>query len=383
MLSKSPWRAAVVAFALGQAALAVEIPQPSGPYGIGVRKHVIDLLTTDDPFAPGNISTGILATIYYPTLKKPCGAPKPYLDPGMARLWEASLNYTAGTLTSLTSNLQLHAPYAPPPFPSSTFPTLVFGPGGGGPPVEAYTIMISEMVSNGFVTVGLDHPYEQPFLRWPNGTAVYGEDATAEWDLALATAVYQIRIREILRLVEVWPALVAGELGGAPFATTGLGAFGHSIGGASPMGAALRLAPEKLAAVINMDGSLFADDPPSGSLDAKRPLLFFGAYYHGADGIDETWKTFPDAQTGWWRRILVNGTSHLDFSDLTFWKTLGGEGPKLGSIEGLRMISVYNEFIRAFFNQTILGMEEEVLNYIGPEWPEVWIDGGINGTQAL
>ncbi|KAI0147073.1 platelet-activating factor acetylhydrolase [Xylariaceae sp. FL1272] len=350
--------------------LTIEIPQPTGWYYIGTRKFEIPFLNTEDIFAPGNTSTCFIATLYYPTLQKPCGPGKPYLDPVDAVLWETYTNYTAGTLAGLTSHLQHNAPFAPAPEGSAAFPTLLFGPGGTGPPTETYTILISELVSRGYVVAGLDHPYEQPFVRYPNGTALYGVPLDYQITAAAASAVYEFRVKDNVHFIEIWPDLVSDL--GAPWTTTNLGAFGHSLGGAAAAGTALLIGPEILASTLNIDGALWNATNDTATADTKRPALLLGGSYHTPEESgDVSWTIFPEAQTSWWRTLLVQDALHLDFSDFTFWKTLGDL--PLGEIDGLRAIEVTREFVTAFFNYTLLGQQEEILSDPGSSWPEVFV----------
>ncbi|KAI1174477.1 platelet-activating factor acetylhydrolase [Nemania sp. FL0916] len=359
-----------IAASLASEAASIEIPQPNGLYHVGTRKFEIPFVDTIDIFAPDNTSTSFIATVYYPTLQKPCGPGKPYLDPEDAALWEQFDNETAGTLASLTSHLQPNAPFAPPPKGRDTFPTLLFGPGGTGPPTEVYTILISELVSRGYVVAGLDHPREQPFVRYPNGTALYGLSTDYNISDADAAIVYEIRVRDNVQFIKVWPSLVAQLR--APFAVTGLGAFGHSIGGAAAAGTALLVDKETLVATLNMDGSYWDATNDSKTADTKRPTLLWGGSYHDESSDDPSWTDiFPEAQTGWWRTLLVKDAMHLDFSDFTFWKTLGGM--QFGAIDGLRSIAITREFVTAFFNYTLLGQEETILTDPGSKWPEVFV----------
>ncbi|CAJ2509267.1 Uu.00g142930.m01.CDS01 [Anthostomella pinea] len=365
--------ASVVAFFVSTT-VGTEIPPPTGRYHIGRRKYDIPFLNTEDLFAPGNVSTSFIATVWYPTLQEPCEPATPYLDPAVAALWEPAADQTAGTLSNLTSHVQPGAPPAPAPRDGQAglFPTLLFGPGGTGPPTEAYTILISELVSRGYVVAGLDHPYEQPFVRYPNGTGVYGPPVNYTLSSEEANLLYEMRIKDNVHFVGVWPDLVA-ELD-APWATAKLGAFGHSIGGAAAAGTARLIARETLASTLNMDGTFLDATNDSATADIHRPTMLLGQDGHDADDGDLSWEIFPAAQTGWWRTMFVNGTAHLDFSDWTFWKTLGGK--PLGTIDGARMVDVTREFVTAFFNYTILGQEEGVLTSPGPVWPEVSVYDG-------
>ncbi|KAI0198034.1 hypothetical protein F4808DRAFT_271523 [Astrocystis sublimbata] len=355
----------------GYLAHAIALPPPTGKYNIGMIKHDIPHYNANDPLAPNNISTAFLATIYYPTLQTPRGPPQAYLEPALAAPMEAQFNYTPGFLTTFTSHVQPHAPFLAHPKKTgqTLMPTLLFGPGGGGPPVSGNTILISELVSHGYTVVGLDHPYEQPFLRYANGTGVSGVDINYD-DLALIERIYDTRLIDNSAFLAQFPSLV--EKLNAPFNKTHMGVFGYSLGGAAAVGQIYN--DSRLVSALNLDGSQFgaptAEDPAVA--DAKKPVFLVGSEGHTAD--DPTWGKFIDKQTGYLRMINVEGSKHLDMFDNTFWKTKM-EGVEYnhgaGTVDGMRMYEILNVYVRAFFDFTLLGKKERVLD--GPEarWPEV------------
>ncbi|KAI2607176.1 uncharacterized protein GGS25DRAFT_532405 [Hypoxylon fragiforme] len=353
------------------------LPPPTGPYNVGVRKYTIEHLNTHDPVAPNNVSTAFLATIFYPTLQKHQGPLLPYLNPETAASFEQSWNYTNGTLASITSTLQPNASILDPKElagkASQSLPTILFGPGGGGPPVEASTILLSELASHGYAVIGLDHPFEQPFIRYPNGTGVFGVDIDyGSGDLL--TALYDMRVGDNAAFLSTHlPALARG--GELPLSTANVGALGYSLGGAAALGSLQSEGGGLLVAGLNLDGTMWgAPALNSSAADVRRPSFLLGNEGHGGeDGGDYTWVSFPVWQTGPRWKMLVNGTSHHDFCDDAFWKTVQpGADQDTGTIEGLRMLKVLNAYVRAFFDFTVLGGREEgILEGPDGEFPEV------------
>ncbi|KAI5861964.1 hypothetical protein GGS23DRAFT_597982 [Durotheca rogersii] len=358
---------------------AASLPPPTGPYYVGVRKYTIEHYNARDPLAPNNVSTEFLATVFYPTRQKPQGAPRPYLNPETAALFEQSWNYSAGTLAGLTSTVQPDAPFldvgtAPP------HPTLLFGPGAGGPPTEGDTVLIAELASHGYAVFALDHPYEQPFVRFPNGTVVTGVpiDYTS---LALIRAIYDTRLVDNAALLDQLPALAARHR--LPFRTARLGALGYSLAGAAAIGTLQReqeargAAGARVAAALDLDGTLFggpAEDGPAA--DARAPTFLLGNEAHGAPfGGDVSWLTFPPRQSAPTRRLLITGSRHRDFCDASFWKTLQpGADPAAGPVDGARQTLILNTYVRAFFDAALRGRDEPLLDTPSPDFPEVVYD---------
>ncbi|KAI2633936.1 hypothetical protein GGS21DRAFT_120097 [Xylaria nigripes] len=361
----------VLCFLKSWATEAKSIPSPSGPYHVGIMRHTIPYYNDKDVLAPNNISTAFLATIFYPTRQAPQDQPKPYLNPETAAFYESSNNYTAGTLASLTSSVQENAPFLDRR-EDGVYPTILFGPGGAGPPTEGSTILLSELASYGYTVVGLDHPFEQPFLRFPNGTAVAGVDVDFN-NADVIGAIYQTRLVDNAVFLRHFGALVR-ELN-APFNADLIGLLGYSLGGAAVLGSMLEEKGEgcELAAGLNLDGPLWGRAAANSSeADLHRPVLLLGE----EKLIPPAWSSFARWQTGsYFRKILINGTLHHDFSDDAFWKTVEpGVDLSVGRIDGLRQIDVTNTVVRAFFDLTLLGHQgegEEILYRPSMAWPEL------------
>ncbi|KAI2616713.1 hypothetical protein GGR54DRAFT_631508 [Hypoxylon sp. NC1633] len=336
---------------------AISIPPPTGPYQVGVVKHTIEHLNTHDPLAPNNVSTAFLATIFYPTLQKPKGTPLPYLNPETAAFFEQSWNYTSGLLASITSTVQPDAPFLEGDVGVSPYPTILFGPGGGGPPVEGNTILLSELASYGYTVIGLDHPFEQPFIRYPNGTGVDG--VYIDYDLDLIIAIYKTRLVDNAAFLKSFFKFVH-EIR-APINTTHIGSLGYSLGGAAALGSMYY--DRRLISGLNLDGTVY-NRLNSTYSDEKKPVLFLGNEYHNTDSTvhDPTWDVFLSSQTGYVRELSINGTTHHDFCDDTFWKTIEDSDPSTGPIDGNRQVRILNTFVKAFFDLTLLGKSSTILD---------------------
>lgn len=354
-----------------EGAYATTIPSPTGPYHVGVTKLEIPYINTGDPAAPDNVTYSFLATAFYPTAHKPLDKPQPYLDPVVAQLWEDARNATHGGLANLTSAIPRNVPVLSDA--KGSFPTLLFGPGGWGPPTEAYTILLSDLASYGYVVIGTDHPYEQPFVRYPNGTGVYGLPVTfSSYTFEFVKTLQQLRVNETKALIDNMP--LVEEVLCSTLNRTHIGAFGHSLGGAAAIGATLQ--DTRITSGINIDGTLWgslnSSDP---SIDVIKPIMFLGFENHSED-TDRTWNSFMAAQTGWWRTLYVKGTLHNDWSDMTFWKEVSNYStPSLGVIDGYRQVNITRKLVRAFFDLTLKAIPQTILDGSSEEWPEVVLNG--------
>lgn len=355
---------------------AIAIPPPTGRYGVGVRKVVVEHYNDHDPVAPNNISTSFLATIFYPTAHNSGADTGPYLDPETAEPWERIYNFTAGSLSSLTSTLQRDAPFLHGHTGKSKYPTLLFGPGGAGPSTECNAILLSDLASHGYTVIGLDHPYEEVWIRYPNGTGIPGLPLEYPWTLEEYLAVYDQRLEDTRVFLEKFPAIVKHLK--APINTTHVGTFGHSLGGAAAIESLFD--GDIVKSGIDLDGTLFGRPAVDGpEADTGKPSLLLGFEGH----FDESYRTYPDYQTAYWRGVRINGTTHNDFTDVTFWKTVGNPGsPPASPTVGLRMVHILRTLVPAFFDYTLRGGKQPpVLDGPTEGFPELWYfdgEGPIN-----
>jgi hypothetical protein len=110
--------------------LAVNIPPPTGNYGVGKRSYVLPFLDRSNPIWPGNVSTSFLATTYYPTLKTPDDPVSQYMDLDAEPILEVLFNQTAGTLSKITTHLKPNGSIVQG-FQDDCFPSIIFQPGLG------------------------------------------------------------------------------------------------------------------------------------------------------------------------------------------------------------------------------------------------------------
>ncbi|KAL8377248.1 hypothetical protein RB595_008094 [Gaeumannomyces hyphopodioides] len=388
-------RTAAVAFALalssGVLACGPEIIPPTGPFNVGVSKHAIDFVNPDDPLAPGNVTTSYLATVFYPTLEDGPIPPTPYLHPEGVRSLAEQLAVVTGVIdheaiAALTSS---HLRWGAEPAPADALlervkhnhTTLIWSAGGRGGPAEMSTMLLSDLASRGYAVIGLDHPYEQPFVWYPNPsspggggprdpgvTPVAGAPASISLPDDLVRAIYATRVREMKHMAETgWPELVARQ--GWPFATANIGLLGLSLGGATALGTLHETSDALTRAGLNLDGAMWT--PPGQDLGKNRPQLLFGSWFHvSADDpapapgswVDQTWENYTASQTGWWRRTLTDGYGHWDALDAAYWKELVAHNLTeniVGAIPGARAVEITRRTVAAFFDKWIRGVEDE------------------------
>lgn len=352
----------ILGLILLQVVAAASFPPPTGPYFVGYTQHVFNKATPNDPLNPSNTSSILLATVYYPTLSIPVPGVNtaPYLDLTTAKLWGDNYQFPNNSLQSLTTwNV-----YQAPPL-SAQKPTIIFSPGAGENAIM-YNALTSQLASEGYTIVALDHAGEVPYLHLPDGRpGIYGLDINYGWDSTLAEAAVHMRVSDILATVQhLFPSYVAST--GAPFNTTHYLTLGHSLGGTAAS-YALALDPSILGAV-NLDGTYFTTP------DVAKPLLMLGQEAHTLTA-EPSWPAFAANQSGWWEWLVVAGSGHQNFADLGDWVDLLGLRNKtapmgsLGKVWAPRMDFVVKTLVERFF-EFVLG-EQEWLEAPNARLPEV------------
>lgn len=358
----------IAAALIAQAVAATPFPPPTGPFHVGFSQHTFNRTIFNDPVAPKNLSATLLATIYYPTLTIPVPGENTasYLDPTTARIWGDNWHFPNGSLESLTTwNILQPQPPEAANGNTSQRPTVIFSPGAGENAV-LYNTLSSELASQGYTVVALDHVGEAPYIQLPNDAlGSYGIDISAEWNATFAEAVYHVRVADIVAMAkDLFPAFV--DRTGASFNSTHYFAVGHSLGGAAAAGA-MSLEPSILAGV-NFDGTFF--DIP----DVKRPFLMLGQEAHTPDVPEPTWPLFAGKQSGWLRWLNVAGSGHQNFADLDDWVDLLGLRNRttllsVGTIWAPRMDFVINTLVTDFLD--FATGEKKWINPSSVDFPEV------------
>ncbi|CAG8977903.1 hypothetical protein HYALB_00001781 [Hymenoscyphus albidus] len=358
----------------------VFLPEPTGEYFVGKTQHVFNHTTIDDPTASiGSNNTGkyIVLTILYPTGQAPTAETSlEYMDTELARLIEEGWEIPGSQLQNLWTHAQWKPPFLAGSVGTNEFPTLLLSP-GAGQPCSTSTITASDLVSQGYTVLCIDHPGEIPYLKVPDGFEVgtdgqYGIPINDEWaDETVLFKVNRNRKSDFDALLELFPPLVQSLQ--APFNTSTYMHFGFSMGGS--VGTHVVSQHDSIIAGLNGDGA-FIDTLFGETVDVKKPFLIFR---DGETRFDDTvygqsFTSFMGNQTSWWAQLRVKGSRHLDFCDVGFWaELLDWNTTLVGTAEKFRMRDFQTSFTTAFFDM-VLGKNgssllEEALPSI--DWPEV------------
>ncbi|GAA1668147.1 lipase [Kribbella yunnanensis] len=334
------------------------IPAPTGKLYVGTKTfHLVDQARVD-PWVPESGARQLMVTMFYPAWRA-LGAPHPYMTAGEARLfldWLGASEVPAEQVAQTKSRAWVNAPAA-----GGSFPLIVLSPGFSYTR-STLTGLAEELASRGYVVALIGHNYESYGTEFPDGhvtTCVACGTANSVQITAVRTADVGFVINRLIGPEPVWPQ------GFNIIDTKLIGMAGHSIGGNSA--SQVMLNDRRVLAGINMDGTFFAPIPATGF---TKPFLLLGnGDGHVPGGHEPSWDRDYPRLAGWKRWITFKKSDHASFTDLTvLTDQLGLSEP--GGLEGARGLALTRTYVRAFFDQHLLGQPRPVLDGPTPENPE-------------
>ncbi|WP_172199686.1 alpha/beta hydrolase family protein [Saccharibacillus qingshengii] len=354
-------------------------PVPLGTYTVGLtemsfldlsRKGLFD-------FAPDEFRE-IPVLIFYPADSDHDRPPATYSFKEEAERFKKE---TKGLVSARNHLIRLSA-YRDIPISTrqSEYPVLLFNHGYAGHLMQN-TVLCSDLASRGYLVVSVGHPYESGTLRYPDGRKIpvnpsLSEDITqtlrsrmpqfkamqkktfsdAEIGPAAADFYRNFKSTKVWEHVRIWaddnrfvadkleqlnegtlPSLFTGKLK----LGSGIGAIGHSYGGCAASQACLDDA--RFVCGINLDAPTYGD---YGDRDMGKPFMILGSELM-------EWLARPHflANSGDAYLVIVEGTKHMDFTDLIFyaghlkWLNL------LGRRNPMQLREIISGYTLAFFDR--------------------------------
>lgn len=339
VLGSAPARAATTG------AFTLRLPEPSGRCRVGTTMlHLIDR-SRPDPWNPSLQVRELMVTVYYPALSVRRYPVAPQITPAAARAY-AGIDPVfvhrelpdAGVDWAATMS---HAHTGAPAHPRGR-PVLLYSPGGVDPRTVG-TGFATELASQGYVVVTMDHPGETSEVEFPGGRVrTFELPGLPDRDAAVWRTMLSTRLSDIRFVIDALEILVGGgnpDAGGRDVPRGldraldlgRLGLYGHSIGGTAV--AQAMYDDHRVGAAINLEGYL--NYPPDGS-DAEhgallpiaehgvdRPLFLVGTDGFANDRLEYSWSAMLAHDRGCTRRERLDDAMHWVFTDY------GVEAPQL------------------------------------------------------
>ncbi|WP_406097189.1 alpha/beta hydrolase family protein [Kitasatospora purpeofusca] len=344
------------------AAVRIELPRPTGPYGVGREiLHLVDQ-GRPDPWVPSAGPRQLMVSMYYPA-HAGTGGPAPYMTDGAAR---AMLDFRLPGNTVPTEVLAgvrtWSATGARPQ--GGHYPLVVLSPGF----VDARTAvtgLAEDLASRGYVVALVDHTYENTGTTFPDGRTLPCVlcDRPKDW-----SQVDESRAKDVSFVIDrltsrPHPAWRYARM----IDRDRIGMAGHSAGGAATVPALLT--DDRIKAGVNLDGTMDVLVPTTGI--GGKPFLMID-HPLGGGAEDESWVKSWSRLDGWKRWLTVEGTDHHSFTDFpVLTDGLGVPRPPGSTIASARAADLTRRYVGAFFDLQLKGVAQPLLDGPNAADPEV------------
>ena len=383
-----------------------QFPEPTGLYAIGtVIYHWVDAsrpeLFSTDP----NDRRELMVQVWYPAKNKSSAQRAPYIQnaeavaPALARLfhmpWFLFTHFKYVTTNAI--------PYAPITDNQSSFPVLIYLTGLDGFRA-ASTFQIEELVSHGYIVVGLDQPGAVALVLFPDGRKISGwlkneinpltmqsiepqPNAPMMHGKTLPNGILPYFAQDVSFTLDQLSKINASD---PNHILTGhldlghVGIFGISLGGENAAEACLKDA--RLKACLIMDVWMPAEVVKRG---LRQPCMFItrdadtmrlererigGWTEKDIELTLTTMRAVYESLPGDGYYLEILKMFHLNFTDAPFWFPISSQLGLTGPIRARRGSEILNAYSLAFFNKYLLDQPSSLLNGPSKQFPEVKIE---------
>jgi pimeloyl-ACP methyl ester carboxylesterase len=378
-------------------------PHPSGPYKIGtLTYHWVDVNRLEVFSAEPNDHRELMGQIWYPANQESSSSNAPYIrdselvTAALARLHnfpEFSLKH----LKYITSNAISSALMADD---KPNYPVLIFLEGLTGYR-QMNTFQLEELVSHGYIVVGIDQPSAAASVVFPNGHQIAGLSKT-EMEPLTQQSVNPVEKAPLLNGQPFKDGIIPYFAQDVSFTLDQLavinntdpnniltekldlqhvGVFGVSFGGI--VGAEACLKDPRLKACLVMDVVMSADVVQMG---LQQPVMWItrdadtmrlereksgGWTEKDIEQTQSTMRAVYNTLPGDGYFVQVPGMFHIDLTDDTYispiFPTIGFSGP----IGIQRAHDIINAYSLAFFDQHLKGQAGTLLDGLAKQYPEL------------
>tara|TARA_A100001011_G_C14320943_1_gene850584 strand:+ start:3856 stop:5001 length:1146 start_codon:yes stop_codon:yes gene_type:complete len=361
-----------------------DTPKPSGVYSIGTRSlEIIDFnrkewFTKNDK----NDLRKIMVQIWYPT-KDLKGERDPYIDYGNIRIKALSeqFDYSTVLFRNLINVKTNSIKNAAPLDNINQFPLIIFSHGLGGMRVQN-TILVEELVSNGYVVVAIEHAYDANVSVFSDSTiADYRSGISYEgrnfiqltpdqfWDLRLpqlktrAGDVYFVinQIEKGMLFKDILPMVDLNKIG----------IFGHSFGGATSIYSSYF--DSRIDACINLDGWIVVIPDDIVENGINQNFMYIGQEKWDEElnykKLDNLIKANKSSE-----KIIIPLTTHYDFSDTPHMSSAAKLLNISGKIKNKDLKNILNYLVVSFFNKNLKNQDIDYLNLVNKFGVDLNID---------
>ena len=347
---------ALVAIQVTSLVTRVRLPEVTGPLGVGFAR----LSWTDDArpelnTADPNDRREIVAEVWYPAVRD-SGTPAPYV-PDLDRIGGALVDsgevpaLAAAGLRLVGTPARLDAEFASA---SERYPVILLSP-GNATNAQFYAGLATELASNGYVVVGLEHPYQVTAVALSGGRVATYREQLGPVTPRIAERVDDVRSAlDLLHGIDRGGHRLSGRLD-----LSKVGIIGHSNGGLAAVEACK--ADARVHACVNVDGQA-AGGPFSTSPDGRAPSKPF-MYLTKERAINQViLERFEAAGTGTFR-VVIPRAQHHHFVDTALFAPVINPFDRTAE----HVIRTTRGLAVAFFDHALRGAPRSVLGRVRSE----------------
>lgn len=364
-----------------------KIPEPTGQFAIGTFSQRIVDESREETLSPeAGDKRELMINVWYPVEPEAAKGIKPESYP--AELGEA-ISLVFGIPSQVFSYLDTIPTHvvkgAAMSSASSSYPVVLFSPGVRSARFQSMTA-VEELVSHGYIVVGIDHPYTSARITFPDGHAV-SYDAGPKF--ARSEELYQYNVegigiraadvRFVLDTLEQWNANDPHQVLEGRLDLSHTGIMGHSYGGATTAEALAQ--DERLQAGLSLEGGFWGS---VSKTSLKQPFMYImsgetaKSFDPKAASKDKVF--YPEFEPDL-RHVMtnslndtyyltVNGFFHQSFTDIAlisprlFAKNMSAE----------HNIDITRSYALAFFDHYLKGEAQPLLKGSSAKFPEASYD---------
>jgi dienelactone hydrolase len=352
----------------------VVLPTPSGPYAVGrVSFDWVDDSRVETFAQDQNAKRELMVWLWYPAEPVPGAVPAEYLPAN----WKQARQQDQGLGSLLLQRIdaiRVHAVTDAPVSPAeSSYPALILSPGYGPLPTD-YTSLAEDLASHGYLVAGIANTYSASVVVFPDGRVVRRvpeasiPETSAEAGKQAADRLVMVWAADVVSVINRLEKLNADTNGKfcGRLDLNRLGIFGHSFGGAASAQACLL--DDRCKAGIDLDGTLFGDVVQKG---VKQPFMFITSEPISPELDEQDRRSFKSSLENGAVWIMIKGSRHFNFTDLSVIFAPALKVLMLGSIDGQRGLKITSDYIRLFFDQYLSQVDTPLLRGSSPDYPEV------------
>jgi predicted dienelactone hydrolase len=359
-------------------------PAPTGPYPVGTFTLMMvdesrQELYSDDPNQP----RALMVQFWYPAQPGEADTLAPWMD--HIDIMGPAIASELGLPPFALSHVRYARSHAYAGAPLSTarerYPLLLFSHGWNGFRAQN-TFQMEELASHGYIIAAPDHAYGGAATVFEDGRVAlnnpdalpYDQDLPQDEFLARANQLGIQWAEDLSFILDQLEMLQTDDEGGSLVGHLDydrIGALGHSTGG----GAAIEFCAQdpRCQSVLGMDPYM---EPVSRSVleeGISLPVMaiFSQAWYDDWENDERGFEQFY-ANTGGWKLLTyLQGTTHMDFSDVPAFSPLAPYLGLKGPLNGERVLEIVRAYSLAFFDHTLLGKQAPLLEGPSGDYPEM------------